>query len=135
MNCYTVRRSKLSLFIGYFLAEGLLVVILAALGFIWCNDPSYLDWPLAVFSFFVVALFFNILLLIGSFYKIQVNGDTIVYHAFLRKPKQFQFSDISHTKVSTGLDVKIVGHHKRCLFYIKLSDRNSDRFMDDIRAL
>jgi|GEM_PF-3067493 len=133
---YTVRRSKFSLYIGYFLAESLLLVFLVGMVIIWRDEPTYLDWPMAIASWIVVALFFHLLLFIGTFYKVQVNGDEIEYHAFLRKTKKLTFSDIKKITIPQfsrlGVDLKVVGHDDKTLFYVKLTDRNFDRFMRDI---
>lgn len=134
MEPYTIRRSKVALFIGYFLAEGTLSLLLAGMLIIWREDPAYLDWPLAIISWVVVAVFFHFLLFIGTFYKVEINGDIIIYYAFLRKPKTLCFSDIQNYKSSTGVDVKIMGHNNKKLFYVKRTDRNFDQFMTDIVA-
>jgi hypothetical protein len=129
---YTVRRSKLSLIIGYFLAESALIVILMGMFVIWRDEPTYLDWPIAITSYVIVAVFFHFLLFIGTFYSIHINGEMIEYHAFLRKTKVFHFSDIQKVEQSIGLDIKIVGHNDKKLFYVKQTDRNFDRFMNDV---
>ena len=134
MKIYTVRRSKLALFIGYFLAEGVLIAILAGMVIIWRDEPTYLDWPLAMFTFAVVAVFFHFLLFLGTFYRVQVTGDAIEYHAFLRKTKKLHFSDIQKVEQSIGADMKIMGHDRKTLFYVKLTDRNVDHFLTDISA-
>ncbi|MDL2232165.1 hypothetical protein LJC63_01110 [Ruminococcaceae bacterium OttesenSCG-928-L11] len=131
---YTIRRSKLSLCIGYFLAEGALISILMAMLIIWRDEPAYLDWPMAILSWTVVAVFFHCLLFTGTFYSVRVNGEMIEYHAFLRKTKKLSFSDIQKITQSIGMDVKIVGHNHKALFYVKLTDRNYHRFMDDVSA-
>ena len=131
---YSVRRSRLSLCVGYFLAEAALTVILAGMYIIWRDEPTYLDWPIAILSWVAVALFFHLLLFSGTFYCIQVNGETIEHHAFLRKMKRLYFSDIQKVTQSIGVDMKIVGHNHKTLFYVKQTDRNFDRFMIDISA-
>lgn len=134
MDAYTVRRSKISLFIGYFLAEGALIAILMGMLIIWRDEPSYLDWPVAIVSWVVVASFFHFLLFLGTFFCIHVKGEAIEYHTFLRKTKKYHFSDILKVKQSGGLDIKIVGQNNRKLFYVKLTDRNYERFMLDVAA-
>ena len=129
---YAVRRSKISLYIGYFLAEGTLLAILAGMAVVWCDDPTYLDWPMAITSLVVVALFFHFLLFVGTFYRVQVEGESIEYHAFLRRTKRLTFSDIKRVVPSVGVDMKIVGHNRKTLFYVKLTDRNLERFMADV---
>lgn len=134
MAMYEVRRSRLALFVGYFLAEDVLIGILVAMFFIWKEEPTYLDWPLAIVSWVAVALFFHFLLFSGTFYCIRVNGEMIEYHAFLRRTKRLHFSDIRSIKPSIGVDVKIVGHNNKRLFYVKRSDRNFNRFVADVAA-
>lgn len=134
MSEYSVRRSKLSLGIGYFFAESVLMAFLIGMLVIWQEEPGYLNWTLAIGSWIAVALFFHFLLFIGTFYKIKVNGEMIECHAFLRRKRIFSFSDISGVTSSAGLDVKITGHSNQCLFYVKLTDRNADRFLDDVAA-
>lgn len=134
MNTYAVRRSRLCLWIGYLLAEGALLAILLGLLIIWYEEPSYLNWPLAVFSWVTVWLFFHCLLFTGTFYRVQVHGEQIECHGFLRKPKQLCFSDICKVEPSIGLDVKVIGHNRRKLFDMKQTDRNFDRFMMDLSA-
>ena len=131
---YTVRRSRASLFIGYFLAEGTLVALLACMLVIWRDEPAYMDWPLAMASWVVVALFFHALLFIGSFYSVWVNGEAIAYRAFLRKTKRLTFANIRNATPSIGVDVKIVGNNGKTLFYVKRTDRNADRFLMDVSA-
>ncbi len=132
MKPYTVRRSRISLFIGYLLAEGLLIAFLIGMFIIWRDEPTYLDWPLAIFSWVTVALYAHFLLFMGTFYKVEINGDSIAYHAFLRKTKHFHFSDIQKTKPSIGVDVKLVGQGNKKLFYVKQTDRNYAQFMEDV---
>ena len=91
---YTVRRSRLSLCIGYFLVEGTLMTILGLMLIIWRDEPTYLDWSTAILSWVIVALFLHFLLFIGTFYSVRVNGEAIEYHAFLRKTRKLVFSDI-----------------------------------------
>jgi len=129
---YTVRRSKLSLCIGYFLAEAVLIAILIGMAVIWMDSPAYLDWPIAILSWITVALLFHFLLFTGTFYSVRVNGKDIEYHSFLRKAKKFTFSAIQKATPSIGSDVKITGHDNKTLFYVKLTDRNFDRFMSDV---
>ena len=132
MNTYTVRRSKISLFIGYLVVEAVLISILVAMSIIWQEDPTYLDWPVAITSWGVVAVFFHLLLLKGTFYKVNINGDVVEYHAFLRKTKAVYFSDIRKVEQSSGFDMKIVGENNKKLFCVKITDRNYDRFMLDL---
>ena len=131
---YTVCRSRLSLYIGYFLAESTLAAILVGMLIIWRDEPTYLDWPIAIASWITVALFFHFLLFIGTFFSIRVNGEAIEHHAFLRKTRKLFFSDIQKVVQSIGVDVKIVGHNHKTLFYIKQTDRNFDCFMIDVSA-
>ena len=131
---YTVRRSRLFLFIGYFLAEGVLIAILVGMLIIWRDEPTYLDWPIAILSGVTSALWFHFLLFIGTFYKVQVNGEAIEHHAFLRKTRKLFFSDIQKIEQSIGMDIKIVGYNNKTLFYVKQTDRNFDRFMIDVFA-
>lgn len=132
MNLYSVKRSRVSLLIGYFLAESILIAFLLGMFIVWQEDPGYLDWNFAIGSWLVVALFFHFLLFTGTFYKVAINGEIIKYHAFCRKTKTFYFSDIKKVRPSTGVDVKILGNNDKRLFYIKLTDRNAGRFLDDI---
>jgi len=134
MDAYTVRRSKISLLIGYFFAEGVLIAILVGMCIIWRDEPSYLDWPVAIVSWVVVASFFHFLLFLGTFYCVHVKGEAIEYHTFLRKTRKYYFSDIQKVMQAGGLDVKIVGQNNRKLFYVKMTDRNYERFMLEITA-
>jgi hypothetical protein len=101
-------QKKISLFIGYFLAQGALMTILAGKLIIWRDEPSCLDWPVAIASWVVVASFFHFLLFLGAFYCVHVEGEANECHAFLRKTKEHRFSDIHKVKQAGGLDVKIV---------------------------
>lgn len=132
MNAYVVRRSRLSLWIGYLLAEILLVALLAGMLIIWRDEPSYLDWPVAIASWVAAALFFHVLLFTGTFYSVRVDGESIEYRAFLRKAKKLGFSDIQRAEPSIGVDVKIIGQNNKRLFYVKQTDRNFDQFMADV---
>jgi len=131
---YVVRRSMVSLCIGYFLAEVTLIAILAGMLIIWRDEPAYLDWPIAILSWVTIALWFHFLLFIGTFYKVQVNGEAIEHHAFLRKTRKLFFSDIHKVEQSIGVDMKIIGHNNKTLFYVKKTDRNFDCFMIDVFA-
>jgi len=129
---YVVRRSRLSIYIGYFFAESTLLAILVGMVIIWTEDSGYLEWPIASISWVVIALFFHSLLFNGTFYGVRVNGESIEYHAFLRKTKKLFFSDIKEITQSTGMDMKIEGYNHKTLFYIKRTDQNFDRFMLDV---
>jgi len=129
---YAVRRSRVSLCIGYFLAEGVLITSLIGMVIIWRDEPTYMDWPIAIISWTIVALFFHFFLFLGTFYRVQITDDVIEYRAFLRKTKKLHFSDIQKIEPSVGVDIKIGGHNHKTLFYVKLSDRNFDRFMMDL---
>jgi hypothetical protein len=136
METYTVCRSKLLLCIGYFLAESTLITILAAMLVIWQDEPSYLDWPVAITSWIACTVFFHSLLFAGTFYCLHIDAEneTIEYHAFLKKTKRLLFSDIVKVEHSVNMDVKVVGINKKKLFYVKQTDRNFDRFISDISA-
>lgn len=134
MNTYTVRRSKLALCIGYFLAEGLLLAFLAGIVFIWLETPSYLNWGEVVPTYIIIVLFFHFLLFMGTFYRVKIADETIEYHGLLRKTKKLHFSDIARVAPSGTMDMKIIGKNNKKLFCVKATDRNFNRFMQDIAA-
>ena len=110
------------------------MTILGLMLIIWRDEPTYLDWSTAILSWVIVALFLHFLLFIGTFYSVRVNGEAIEYHAFLRKTRKLVFSDIQKVTQSIGVDMQLVGHNHKTLFYVKQTDRNFDRFIIDVSA-
>ncbi|GHU65700.1 hypothetical protein AGMMS49983_13850 [Clostridia bacterium] len=143
---FVVRKSKISIIVGFSIVEPVLSAILVFLIYMWFDtkdDPilrESINFPFALFTLIIIAVFFHFVLLMGLCGKFIVNGDDVELHRFLRRTKTFRFTDIKELRDVTvtkwsrlrhyGVrDFKIVSHGNKCLGYLQSSDRNFDLFV------
>ncbi len=134
MKQYTVRRSTFTLWFGYFLVEFVLMTLAIAMYMMWKDGYASINWSFAIVSWIMMALFFHGLLFVGTFYRIKIFETTIEYHAFLKRKRTYSFSDIKQVIQSHGMDIKVIGQNNKRLFYIKMTDKNINRFLEDVNA-